>query len=161
MASQQECERLQGELQQVLLQLDSHVRWGNIIKCAPANKFTHFPAYLKQPKTQREVTFSVANFSSSNQEVQRKADSAQDQAASGQAGLSQGDCAEGPRHPKAGERPGPGLQRLTQGHTPCGVAVGVPLLLKTKMSVPDRICLLMYLSILLLLTPRRRRGSKQ
>lgn len=26
-ASQQECERLQGELQQVLLQLDTHVRW--------------------------------------------------------------------------------------------------------------------------------------
>lgn len=37
-ASQQECERLQGELQQVLLQLDAHVRWGNVVKCAPANK---------------------------------------------------------------------------------------------------------------------------
>lgn len=56
---------------------------------------------------------------SSNQEVQRKAESAQDQAASGQAGVSQGDCAEGPHHPEARERPGAGLQPLTQGHTQC------------------------------------------
>lgn len=44
-ASQQGCERLQGELQQVLLQLDSHVRLGNTIKYIPANKYaTYFPA---------------------------------------------------------------------------------------------------------------------
>lgn len=54
---------------------------------------------------------------SSNQEVQRKTESAQDQAASGQAGLSQGDCAERSHYPETGARPGAGLQPLAQGHT--------------------------------------------
>lgn len=54
---------------------------------------------------------------STNQEVQRKAESAQDQAAPGQAGLPQGDRTEGPCHPETGERPGVGHQPFAQGHT--------------------------------------------
>lgn len=52
-----------------------------------------------------------------NQEVQRKAKSAQDKTASGQAGLSQGNGTEGPHYPETGKRPGPGLQPRTQGGT--------------------------------------------